>query len=53
VGLNGQQAGPFDWAELDSLIKKGGMNSQTLVWKAGFANWTPASDVSELKVILG
>jgi hypothetical protein len=52
TGLDGQQAGPFGWAELNGLVKKGVLNGQTLVWKAGFANWVPASEAAELKIIL-
>jgi hypothetical protein len=34
------QAGTaFRWAGLDSLIKKGGMNSQILVWMATLPNF--------------
>jgi len=51
VGLNDEQAGPFGWAELDGLVKKGELTTQTLVWKKGFADWEAASDVEELKVL--
>ena len=53
AGLNGQQAGPFGWSELDGLVKKGDINKQTLVWKVGFAGWTAAGEVAELKVLWG
>jgi formylglycine-generating enzyme required for sulfatase activity len=53
AGIDGRQAGPFDWAELDMLVKKGVINGQTLVWKAGFAGWIPAAESPDLKIILG
>jgi membrane protease subunit (stomatin/prohibitin family) len=42
---NGQKAGPFNLAAIHEYIKKGSMNSETLVWKAGMADWQAAKDV--------
>lgn len=48
VVLNGQQAGPFDVLKFPNLIEAGQVTPQTLVWKPGMANWTPAGQVPEL-----
>lgn len=45
---NGQQAGPYT---IDELIRRG-LNSDTLVWTEGMADWTPAWQVAELKQYL-
>ena len=45
---NGKQAGPFSIAQLaEKHIKP-----ETLVWKEGMADWTPAWKIAELKYIL-
>lgn len=48
IDRNGQQAGPFS---LDQLVQKG-ISPETLVWKQGMADWTPAWKVEELKAVL-
>lgn len=48
VGINGQQAGPFDWAQLQQLVQQGQLNHQTYVWKQGMAQWQAAGEVQEL-----
>lgn len=48
LAVNGQQAGPFDWAQLQQLVQQGQLTQQTYVWKQGMANWTPAGQVQEL-----
>ena len=48
VGVNGQQAGPFDWNQLQQLVSQGQLTQQTYVWKQGMANWDFAGDVQEL-----
>ena len=44
---NNQQAGPFT---LDQLAAKG-ITPETNVWTDGMANWTPASQVTELQAL--
>jgi uncharacterized RDD family membrane protein YckC len=39
----GQQAGPVDDAQLDELQRAGRIQSDTLVWHEGMANWQPYS----------
>lgn len=48
IDRNGQQAGPFSF---DQLVQKG-ISPETLVWKQGMADWTPAWKVEDLKVVL-
>ena len=48
IDRNGQQAGPFSF---DQLVQKG-ISPETLVWKQGMADWTPAWKVEDLKAIL-
>jgi membrane protease subunit (stomatin/prohibitin family) len=49
VAYNGQQAGPFDLAKLQGEVAAGKFSRDTLVWKQGMANWTPAGQVMELQ----
>lgn len=48
IDRNGQQAGPFSF---DQLVQKG-ISPETLVWKQGMADWTPAWKVEELRAVL-
>ena len=48
IDNNGQQAGPFS---LDQLVQKG-ITPETLVWKQGMKDWTPAWKVDDLKAVL-
>lgn len=48
IDHNGQQAGPFSF---DQLVQKG-ISPETLVWKQGMADWTPAWKVEDLKAVL-
>ena len=49
IGVNGQQAGPFDWNQLQQLVGQGQLTQQTYVWKQGMANWEFAGQVQELQ----
>ena len=51
LAVNGQQAGPFGWAQLQQLVQQGQLTQQTYVWTRGMANWTPAGQVTELAVL--
>lgn len=46
--VNGQQAGPMSIEEMRSR----GVNAETIVWKAGMADWTKAANVPELMMEL-
>lgn len=48
IDHNGQQAGPFSF---DQLVQKG-ISPETLVWKQGMADWTPAWKAEDLKAVL-
>ena len=48
VGVNGQQAGPFNWQQLQQLVQQGQLTQQTYVWKQGMAQWASAGQVAEL-----
>ncbi len=49
VGVNGQQAGPFDWNQLQQLVQQGQLTQQTYVWKQGMPNWAFAGQLQELQ----
>ncbi|MFI6293053.1 SPFH domain-containing protein [Nonomuraea sp. NPDC050790] len=48
VGVGGERRGPYDQAALGNA----GLTPDTLVWKAGMAQWAPARDVPELAGLL-
>lgn len=48
VAAGGQQTGPFDLATLQQQVASGQLTRDTLVWKAGMANWTKAGAVADL-----
>ena len=48
IDHNGQQAGPYSF---DQLVQKG-ISPETLVWKQGMADWTPAWKVEDLRAVL-
>lgn len=49
VGVNGQQAGPFDWNQMQQLVSQGQLTQHTYVWKQGMPNWDFAGNVQELQ----
>jgi hypothetical protein len=51
VAINGQQAGPFDLNTLQGHATGGTLKRDSLVWKAGMAQWAKAGDVSELAAL--
>ena len=52
LGANGQQLGPFDRNQLAQQVAGGALRQDTLVWKAGMAQWTPAGQVPEVAPLL-
>jgi membrane protease subunit (stomatin/prohibitin family) len=52
IGVAGQQVGPLDSAGLQSNIATGQLTASTVVWKAGLAEWMPASAVPEVAALL-
>jgi membrane protease subunit (stomatin/prohibitin family) len=48
---NGQQAGPYGVAQIQQGAANGQVTTDTLVWTAGMAAWTPAGQVPALAAI--
>lgn len=53
LGLNGQQAGPFDLNTLGQMGRSGQITRDTLVWRDGMAQWSAAGSVAELSTLFG
>ena len=51
VAVNGQQAGPFDMGTLQGQAGSGALKRDSLVWKAGMAQWVKAGEVPELAAL--
>lgn len=51
VVLNNAQAGPFNLEQLQTMAASGQINRQTMVWKAGMANWAAAETQPELSAL--
>ncbi|MEO8384997.1 MAG: SPFH domain-containing protein [Betaproteobacteria bacterium] len=51
VAINGQQAGPFDLGALQGQAGTGALKRDSLVWKAGMAQWAKAGEVPELATL--
>lgn len=49
VAIHGAQTGPFDLPTLIGKIKTGDLPPDTLVWKHGMPQWSPAQTVDDLK----
>ena len=52
VVVDGEQVGPLSEAEVKDRLRQGKINSDTLVWKEGFADWMQLSTVPELTALL-
>ncbi len=53
VSVNGQTAGPFNWQQLQQMVKNGQLQKNTHVWKQGMAGWEVAGNVQELANLFG
>ena len=49
VAVNGQATGPFDIPKLTQMSVTGQFTTDSLVWRAGMAQWEKAEAISELK----
>lgn len=49
LAVNNQQAGPFDWNQLQQLAQQGQLTRQTYVWTQGMQNWEFAGNIQELQ----
>jgi hypothetical protein len=45
----GQTCGPVEEGELRSMMRSGQLRGNTLLWKEGFAEWTPANRVETFR----
>ena len=52
VVVDGEQVGPLNEDGVKDRLRQGKINSDTLVWKEGFADWMQLSTVPELAAIL-
>ncbi|MGV9370454.1 SPFH domain-containing protein [Micromonospora tulbaghiae] len=52
VGVGGQRQGPYDLGGLAEQASAGALAADTLVWRAGMAQWQPAGQVPELAPVL-
>lgn len=53
VAVNGQSTGPYPVATLSQMAANGQLTRDSLVWKAGMANWMAAGNVPELSALFG
>ncbi|NED54083.1 DUF4339 domain-containing protein, partial [Micromonospora aurantiaca] len=51
-GVGGQRQGPYDLGGLAEQASAGALAADTLVWRAGMAQWQPAGQVPELAPVL-
>jgi membrane protease subunit (stomatin/prohibitin family) len=51
VAIGGAQTGPFDMIALQSQVSGGQLKRDSLVWKAGMAQWAKAGEVGELAAL--
>ncbi len=49
AAIDNHQAGPFDTNALQQKVQAGQVTRETLVWKEGMSEWTPAGQVPELQ----
>lgn len=52
ASVDGERAGPFSYQDIAELVQRHAVNPQSLVWRKGFAEWTPAGLVEELRPYL-
>jgi len=48
ISINGQTAGPFNWSQLQLMVKNGQLTTNTYVWKQGMGSWELAGNLQEL-----
>lgn len=48
VAVNGQSAGPFELSVLAKMVSSGQLTADSLVWKAGMAEWAKAGSIADL-----
>jgi hypothetical protein len=45
LGRNGQQLGPYAWAQMAAMASTGQVRPGDLAWHEGMPNWQPADQV--------
>ena len=45
LGRDGQQMGPYDWAQIAAMASAGQVRPGDLAWHEGMAGWLPAEQV--------
>jgi hypothetical protein len=53
VLINNAQQGPYDLSVLQQLLQRGQLTRDTLVWKAGMAQWEKAANCADLQILFG
>nr|NQU89800.1 SPFH domain-containing protein [Bacteroidota bacterium] len=53
IAVDGKQYGPYDMNALKGMVTQNQLSSETLVWKAGMANWEAAGTIAELSQLFG
>jgi membrane protease subunit (stomatin/prohibitin family) len=48
VAVNGQQTGPFSLEQMSAMAQKNELKRDSLVWRAGMAQWAQAQTISDL-----
>ena len=51
LAIDGDELGPYDMAEMKSMVPTGELTRETLVWKEGMADWAAADTVPGLRTI--
>lgn len=51
IAVNGQQQGPFNLQQLQSMVGQGTLTGDTQVWKNGMPGWLAAKSVPELATL--
>jgi len=47
AAINGQQCGPYPMDVVNTMVKQGSIQRNTLIWKQGMTNWQTAESVAE------
>ena len=51
VALDGKQAGPFDFAQLQALQAEGRFDADSLVWNPAMSGWAKAGEQADLAAL--
>lgn len=52
VVQKGERTGPFEASSLQGLAESGALTRETLVWRAGLADWQKAGDLAEVASLI-